>query len=38
MPLVDAQLQVERIMLDVDADNSGYIDYSEFVMAATKRE
>jgi len=25
-------------MLDVDADNSGYIDYSEFVMAASKRE
>jgi Ca2+-binding EF-hand superfamily protein len=25
-------------MLDVDADNSGFIDYSEFVMAATKRE
>lgn len=25
-------------MLDVDADNSGFIDYSEFVMAATRRE
>mmetsp|Transcript_19958 Transcript_19958/g.20000 ORF Transcript_19958/g.20000 Transcript_19958/m.20000 type:complete len:140 (-) Transcript_19958:37-456(-) len=30
--------QVEQIMAKVDANNSGYIDYSEFIMAATALE
>lgn len=25
-------------MFEVDADNSGYIDYSEFVMASTRKD
>lgn len=38
MPVPDAVARVEHIMEEVDADNSGFIDYSEFVMAATRRE
>lgn len=30
--------QVERIMALVDANNSGFIDYSEFIMASTQME
>ena len=30
--------EVERIMQTVDIDNSGYIDYTEFIMAAAEKE
>jgi len=35
---VEAKKEVERIMKEVDIDNSGTIDYNEFVMAATNRQ
>ena len=35
---VEARKEVERIMSEVDIDNSGSIDYNEFVMAATNRQ
>jgi len=34
----EAQDEVEWIMKQVDVDSSGYIDYSEFVMAVSKKE
>ena len=35
---VEARREVERIMKEADIDNSGTIDYNEFVMAATNRQ
>jgi calcium-dependent protein kinase len=35
---VEAAKEVERIMTDIDLDKNGYIDYNEFVMAATNRQ
>ena len=38
MSIADAIKEVERIMTEVDADSTGYIEYSEFVTAAMNRE
>jgi calcium-dependent protein kinase len=35
---VEAQEEVAWIMQQVDIDHSGYIDYSEFIMATSKRD
>lgn len=35
---IEAKKEVDRIMSEVDIDNSGTIDYNEFVMAATNRQ
>ena len=35
---VEARREVDRIMKEADIDNSGTIDYNEFVMAATNRQ
>jgi calcium-dependent protein kinase len=37
-PLEIAEEEVENIMKEVDVNNSGYIDYSEFLMASLERE
>ena len=34
---IEAKTEVERIMKDLDMDKSGYIDYNEFVIAASNR-
>lgn len=33
-----ANQEVEQIMKNVDSDNNGYIDYSEFLMASTNKK
>mmetsp|Transcript_16495 Transcript_16495/g.29738 ORF Transcript_16495/g.29738 Transcript_16495/m.29738 type:complete len:508 (+) Transcript_16495:29-1552(+) len=33
MPIADATLHVDRIFQEIDRDNSGYLDYSEFLRA-----
>lgn len=38
MPKVKAQKIVQKIMKEVDIDHNGFIDYSEFLMAASRRE
>lgn len=38
MGAADAEQEVEWIMKQVDVDNSGFIDYSEFVVAASRKE
>ena len=35
---MEAFEEVERIMREVDTDNSGYIDYTEFLIASMKKE
>jgi calcium-dependent protein kinase len=35
---VEGEAVVERIMREVDCDGSGYIDYTEFVMATMRKE
>lgn len=35
---LQAQEEVERIMKEVDIDNSGFIDYTEFLIASMKKE
>jgi calcium-dependent protein kinase len=35
---VDAKKEVERIMTEMDIDKNGFIDYNEFIMAATNRQ
>ena len=37
-PLVEAEEKVSQIMKEVDINCSGFIDYSEFLMAALKQE
>ena len=34
----EAEVEVERIMREVDTDDNGYVEYSEFVMATMRRE
>lgn len=36
MGIVDAEREVNRIMMEVDTDGNGYIDYSEFIQATMK--
>jgi calcium-dependent protein kinase len=38
MGAVEARQEVAWIMKQIDIDNSGYIEYSEFVMAVSKKE
>lgn len=38
MPISEAEEEVNKIMEEVDANMNGYIDYSEFIMAALNRE
>jgi calcium-dependent protein kinase len=35
---IEAGKEVERIMTEIDLDKNGFIDYNEFVMAATNRQ
>ena len=37
-PLLQAQDEVEKIMNEVDIDKSGYIDYTEFLIASMKKD
>ena len=37
-PLVEAEENVSKVMKEVDINGSGFIDYSEFLMAALKQE
>ena len=38
MPIDDAAREVQRIMTEVDIDNSGTIDYNEFVLATINKQ
>jgi calcium-dependent protein kinase len=38
LPEEEAKDEVAKIMDEVDADLSGFIDYSEFLMAAIRKE
>ena len=38
MGLESAHAEVRKIMLQVDVNNSGFIDYTEFIMASTQKE
>lgn len=38
MSIKDAEEEVQRIMQSVDLDNSGFIDYTEFLTATMERD
>jgi len=37
-PLEEAREKVKGILEQVDADNNGYIDFSEFIMATVRKD